>query len=960
MSHAISEPLRSNTADPALAALIDELTDRLHASESVDPESFLLRHPEHAEALRQLIPALELMGELKRSGSREQPFPSAHGLDPRLEVGVLGDFRIVREIGRGGMGVVYEARQLSLDRRVALKVLPLAAALDSKQLQRFRLEAHAAACLHHTNIVPIHAVGCENGVPFYAMQFIEGRSLAQVIEELRRLERRDGRDRRVVPKAARPEASLSPDPMLATIVSGSLQGHVVQAEAPAVHDEQGTRSASEAGSTILPAGPVGSTGSSRNRAFIRTVAQLGVQVAEALDHAHTRGILHRDIKPANLLLGEQGQLWVTDFGLAQVQGNPGLTLTGDILGTLRYMSPEQALAKHVVIDGRTDIYSLGVTLYELLTLRPAIDGTDRAEILRKIAQEEPVPVRRLNSAIPRDLETIVLKAICKEPGGRYSTAKELADELCRFLDCKPIKARRPSVFDRASKVARRHRPVVLTAALGLLAAGAILAGCLGWIVRDQAARRAMTEQEVTRALEESTRLQRQAKWREALEAAKRADGLLVAGATQSLHQRVQESLMDVNMVLRLEGIWLPRAHHGSEGKYDNHWADASYSEAFREYGIDVDALEPAEAARRIHARPIRLELAVALDSWADRRRKSLSESEGGGDGRPDLPDHSPVTSDSRWRRLIRVSRAADPDEWRDLVRAALERRDRETLNKLASSARISELPAPLLSVVCGHIDNEYGAPALRRTQIEHPGDFWINFQLAWMSQDLDEVIRFYTAALAARPRSAPTACFLGNALHSRGRLDEAIALYRKAIALDPEGAWAYTRLVEALRACGKRDEAVVEIRAAIAARPNDALLHNNLGWKLATTADSRFRDPGLAVELAKRAVELDPQEGMYWNTLGAAQFRAGNGKGAKAALEKSMALRKGGDGYDWFFLAMASWQLGLRDEARAWYDQAVHWINTSKNENEELRRFRAEADTLLRTGAATQPGMSGR
>jgi tetratricopeptide (TPR) repeat protein len=198
------------------------------------------------------------------------------------------------------------------------------------------------------------------------------------------------------------------------------------------------------------------------------VANLGLQAAEALDHAHSHGILHRDIKPANLLLDVGGRLWVTDFGLAQVQGNTGLTLSGDILGTLRYMSPEQALGGRVVIDGRTDVYSLGVTLYELLTLRPAVDGRDRQEILRRIAEREPAPPRRLNPAVPADLETIVLKATSTDPAARYVTAGDLAVDLRRFLEGQPIRARRPSLVDRAAKWSRRHRPVVMTAALLLV------------------------------------------------------------------------------------------------------------------------------------------------------------------------------------------------------------------------------------------------------------------------------------------------------------------------------------------------------------------------------------------------------------------------------------------------------------------------------------------------------------
>jgi serine/threonine protein kinase len=452
-------------ADTGLAALLDELTDRLHAGEAVDLEAIIGLHPDHAGPLRQLLPALEMMGELKRSAARDVGSIAPPDQDPRLETSVLGDFRIVREVGRGGMGVVYEAQQLSLDRRVALKVLPIAAAMDGKQLQRFQLEAHAAACLHHTNIVPVHAVGCERGVPFYAMQFIDGRSLADLINELRRVE---GHDAAELP--GRNLADMRTSTLTAKLLGGRIgsgvgapaQGCSADREpapahnpAPAVADAR----ARTRPSTPQPLGE-SSTYSTHHRAYVQSVAQLGVQVAEALDHAHTRGILHRDIKPANLLLDDQGQLWVTDFGLAQIQGNLALTLTGDVLGTLRYMSPEQALAKRVVVDGRTDIYSLGVTLYELLTLRPAVEGTDRAEILRRIAQEEPVSPRKLNPAVPRDLETILLKAMAKEPNARYATVKELADELRRFLDHKPIRARRANLFDRSAKWARRHRPLV--------------------------------------------------------------------------------------------------------------------------------------------------------------------------------------------------------------------------------------------------------------------------------------------------------------------------------------------------------------------------------------------------------------------------------------------------------------------------------------------------------------------
>jgi WD40 repeat protein len=205
--------------------------------------------------------------------------------------------------------------------------------------------------------------------------------------------------------------------------------------------------------------------SAGSAAFFRTVARLGVQAAEALEHAHGQDIIHRDVKPGNLMVDGRGRLWVTDFGLAHVRGQASLTMSGDLLGTLRYMSPEQALAKRVVIDHRTDVYSLGATLYELLTLEPAFPGKDRQELLRQVAFEEPRPPRKLNRAIPAELETVVLMAMAKGPADRYATAQDLADDLRRFLEDRPILARPPTLVQRARKLARRHPGVTVTAAL---------------------------------------------------------------------------------------------------------------------------------------------------------------------------------------------------------------------------------------------------------------------------------------------------------------------------------------------------------------------------------------------------------------------------------------------------------------------------------------------------------------
>jgi serine/threonine protein kinase len=389
----------STQDDPRVLAAAREYLAELEAGRQPDRRAYLARYPELAEALGECLEGIELAQALRPPATPTEPEIPPVG--PGLTGEPLGDFQIVREIGRGGMGIVYEAVQLSLGRRVALKVLPFAAALDARQLQRFKTEAHAAAQLHHTNIVPVHAVGADRGVHYYAMQLIEGRSLAAVIEEL---------------QTEHPGPTAS-----ATTARGGRTHH-----------------------------------STRGRESFRLAAELAAQVADALEYAHEAGVVHRDIKPANLLVDGRGAIWVTDFGLAQIAAATGLTQTGDMVGTLRYMSPEQAGGQRVLVDHRTDIYSLGATLYELLTLQPIFDGSDRLTLLHQILHDEPRPLRHIDRAIPVELETIVLKAVAKNPAERYATAGEMAADLRRFLDEKPILARQPTLVDRGRKWLRRH------------------------------------------------------------------------------------------------------------------------------------------------------------------------------------------------------------------------------------------------------------------------------------------------------------------------------------------------------------------------------------------------------------------------------------------------------------------------------------------------------------------------
>ena len=214
-----------------------------------------------------------------------------------------------------------------------------------------------------------------------------------------------------------------------------------------------------------------STLTETDRRFAKTVARIGVQVAEALAYAQAQGILHRDIKPSNLLLDRDGNVWVADFGLAKAAGADDLTHTGDIVGTVRYMAPERF---HGQSDARADLYALGLTLYELLALRPAFNETDRASLIRQVTQEDPPPLRRWNSRVPRDLETIIHKSIAREPAQRYGSAQAMADDLERFLDDRPILARQVSTTERFYRWCKRNPLVAgLAGALAIFVAAGL-------------------------------------------------------------------------------------------------------------------------------------------------------------------------------------------------------------------------------------------------------------------------------------------------------------------------------------------------------------------------------------------------------------------------------------------------------------------------------------------------------
>jgi serine/threonine protein kinase/WD40 repeat protein len=422
-----NSPSSSSDRNP-VEALAEEFLDRQRRGERPTLDEYSQRYPELAEEIRDLFPVLLRMEDFGAESSEAATGGTIAASGDRLER--LGDFRILREVGRGGMGVVYEAEQESLGRHVALKVLSAAALADAKLVLRFEREARAAARLHHTNIVPVFGVGHDDGRRFYVMQFIQGQGLDAVLDELKRL-------------------NAESDP----------------GTPPASGPGPGAMSRSSDSVPILPMSQ-----GTRKLTYWQTVAQIGVQVADALEYAHRQGIVHRDIKPSNLLLDARGTVWVTDFGLAKAADQQNLTHTGDILGTLRYMPPEAFEGKS---DHRGDIYSAGLTLYELLALRPAFGAEDRGRLVRQVTTEEAEKLSKRNPEIPRDLETIVHKAIDREPARRYQAAGELAADLQRFLRDEPIEARRISLRERGWRWCRRNPAIAsLATALAVLMVGA--------------------------------------------------------------------------------------------------------------------------------------------------------------------------------------------------------------------------------------------------------------------------------------------------------------------------------------------------------------------------------------------------------------------------------------------------------------------------------------------------------
>ncbi|MGB0715329.1 MAG: protein kinase domain-containing protein [Phycisphaerae bacterium] len=479
--------------DP-LEELAEAFAEACRKGEVPSIDELARQHPSLAEEIRELFPTIASIESNKDQSDRfsDNQLQARAGQPERI-----GDFRILREIGRGGMGVVYEAEQESLGRHVAIKVLPTQYAEDTTRRLRFEREAQTAAKLHHTNIVPIFGVGVSDGYQYIVLQYIPGVGLDAVIAELRHVVTTGD-----VPRAWHAEASTSTDASTHGLLSvvHALHGSrtsgsdatrtdaTIRRESGAdselrttsastgtltavdlrdhsVHEASDGKDADPAQGhdEVIVGSGVSTPIPSRGARDWRGVARIFVRAADALSYAHRQGVLHRDIKPANLLLDLDGTLWIADFGLARTREQEDLTKAGDVVGTLRYMAPEQLEGG---MDERSDIYSLGVSLYELASLHPAT-GDEQINIRKRLDQPIRSP-RAYCPDMPRDLETIIMKACARDPGDRYASATNFRDDLVCFIEDRPISARRPALWERAWRWSRRRPALAATTAVTLL------------------------------------------------------------------------------------------------------------------------------------------------------------------------------------------------------------------------------------------------------------------------------------------------------------------------------------------------------------------------------------------------------------------------------------------------------------------------------------------------------------
>lgn len=499
--------------DPEIT--IDEIAEsfveRMERGETPSIEEYKAKYPALAKRIDAVLPALLML-----EGIDLQPKQQKLAVDESIPE-IIGDYQIIQEVGRGGMGVVFEARHTHMRRRVALKVLPKRLAKKPEYVARFLTECRSAGQLHHTNIVPVFEIGNVDGMHFYAMQFIHGENLDRVIEDVKRL-RAESLAKKADKKSKKQKSFGTNKANSGNDHSEKLALSLIfgrQSDWPNAddqrenntlpHSRENNGAPTEGSSSGISSereddlglsdsvfGGESSSIARPGNVYHRRVAAVGIQVADALEHAHVNNVLHRDVKPANLILDTEGTVWITDFGLAKFEENH--TQTGDVIGTLRYMPPERFSGK---ADARSDVYSLGLTLYELCTLRCAFEGVDRANLIKEVSNRTPVPPRAIDPTIPFDLETIILKSTQPQPERRYQSAQELAEDLRLFLADRPINGRRVTKAERFVRVCRRNPVASLMTfcILGLMIALSVVAVRNSWLTAAKAEAESTTRKE---------------------------------------------------------------------------------------------------------------------------------------------------------------------------------------------------------------------------------------------------------------------------------------------------------------------------------------------------------------------------------------------------------------------------------------------------------------------------------
>ncbi|MFO0873633.1 MAG: tetratricopeptide repeat protein [Phycisphaerales bacterium] len=703
----------------------------------------------------------------------------------------LPGYEVMSLVGRGGMGVVYRARHLRLNRIVAVKVLDDGTHAETHKLERFLREAEIVASLQHPNIVQVFDIGEFGGQSYFTMELVDGGSLAQKLAG--------------VPQPA------------------------------------------------------------------RYAAELVATLAGAVHAAHERGIVHRDLKPSNVLLTPDGRPKIADFGLARrpEADTIDLTLAGTPIGTPSYMSPCQAEGRISAMGPPTDIYSLGAILYEMLTGRPPFLGESPADTVRQVIHDPPVHPSKLNPRVPRNLETICLKCLEKDPKQRYCSAHALAEDLNRFLRGEPIAARRASAIEKARMwIGRRPAVAALLAAVALVAVLSV-----AMVVRSVQAgqRRAAVASAVREDLQWLAELQRTSRWPESKAVLANAQGLLASGTgdiPQELHAAVDRAAANVELAERLEALRLERAPLLG-GVSDKGAADRNYVAALQGAGLIVDLDEQPLAAARIRESETAGAIVAALDDWAvatqDERRRAWCLDVAR------LVDREP----SGWQARLR-----DPDAWAD----------RSALADAARGASVDVLSPPLLVAVAERLqDLDGGDEALGLLKLadrRHPGDFGVNFRLgfALIAQGKPgEAVGYYRVAVALRPH-AIVCNNLGFALKAAGQIDEAISCYEQAIRLDPKCAPAHMNLGVALKTTGRTDQAIDCYGRAIEADPYFAQAHNNLANVLKAKGDLAG-----AVEHYEQTAHLDPTLAEPHYNL--AMLFADQGREEEAIAQYEEALR---------------------------------------------------------------------